>query len=93
NETMKVHYAKNIDPDEYDYNNEEMSFANAETHNNTINESRLQLHQLMNIQLPISNNNATSLSSKNLSPNNMFKKLIFGSAQRSDELMDKLDSR
>ncbi|CAG8458450.1 10604_t:CDS:2 [Cetraspora pellucida] len=91
-EAIKAHYTKNIDPDEYDYNNEEMSFANAETHNNTINEYRLQLRQLMNIQLPTSNKNVTSSSSKNLSPNNMFKELIFGSAQRSDEFTDELDS-
>ncbi|CAG8837993.1 22062_t:CDS:2, partial [Gigaspora margarita] len=28
---------------------------------------------------------------KNLSPNNMFKELIFGSAQRLQEIIDKLD--
>ncbi|CAG8657798.1 12404_t:CDS:2, partial [Dentiscutata heterogama] len=69
-----------------------MSFANAETRNNTINEYRLQLHQLMNIQSPTSNKNITSPSSKNLFPNNIFKKLIFGSAQRSVEFTDELDS-
>ncbi|CAG8619961.1 7551_t:CDS:2 [Cetraspora pellucida] len=143
-EAMKVHYAKNIDSNEYDYNNaeglqetpnydlesnslddenkniqniiynslfeywdhlsqicllailldlwlKEMTFANEETHNNTINECRFQLHQLMNIQLPISNKHATSSSSKNLSPNNMFKDLIFSNTQRSQEFTDELD--
>ncbi|CAG8818484.1 1650_t:CDS:1, partial [Dentiscutata erythropus] len=70
----------------------EMSFANGETRKNTINECRLQLHQLMDIQSPTSNKNAISPSSKNLSSNNMFKDLIFGSAQRSDEPTDELDS-
>ncbi|CAG8823268.1 10101_t:CDS:1, partial [Dentiscutata erythropus] len=63
------------------------------TLNNIIEECRLRLHQLMNVQPltsnvqpPTSNENATSPSTKNLSPNNMFKELIFGSAQRSQEL-------
>ncbi|CAG8818959.1 1109_t:CDS:1, partial [Racocetra persica] len=55
----------------------EMSFANEEIRNNAINECRHQLHQLMNIQSPTSNENTTSPSSKNLSSNNMFKNLIF----------------
>ncbi|CAG8768604.1 6941_t:CDS:2, partial [Gigaspora margarita] len=124
-EAMKVHYAKNIDPNEYDYNNEDdenegnisldtqenqseddielivkdveniiynslfeywdrplqicllATLLDPETRNNIINECRLQLHQLMNIQSPTSNNNTTSPSSKNLSPNNIFKELIF----------------
>ncbi|CAG8665939.1 5191_t:CDS:1, partial [Racocetra fulgida] len=69
----------------------EMSYANEETRNNAINECRHQLHQLMNIQSPTSNENTTP-SSKNLSSNNMFKNLIFGSAQRSQEFTDELDS-
>jgi len=68
-----------------------MPFANEETLNNTIEECRLRLHQLMNVQPPTSNENATSPSTKNLSPNNMFKELIFGSAQRSQEFTDELD--
>ncbi|CAG8748372.1 24812_t:CDS:2, partial [Gigaspora margarita] len=37
----------------------EMSFANTKTYNNTINKRRLQIHQLMNMQLPTSNNNTS----------------------------------
>ncbi|CAG8808560.1 14502_t:CDS:2, partial [Gigaspora margarita] len=69
----------------------EMPFANEETHDNTIEECRHQLHQLMNVQPPTSNEHATSPSAKNLSSNNMFKELIFGSTQRPQEFMDELD--
>ncbi|CAG8840205.1 36655_t:CDS:1, partial [Gigaspora margarita] len=68
-----------------------MPFANKETHDNTIKEYRLQLYQLMNVQLPTSNEHAISSSTKNFSSNNMFKELIFGSAQRLQKLMDELD--
>ncbi|CAG8811240.1 10890_t:CDS:2, partial [Gigaspora margarita] len=44
---------------------------------NTINEYRHHLHNLMNIQQPTSDESATSASSTNLLPNNMFKDLIF----------------
>ncbi|CAG8747881.1 1443_t:CDS:1, partial [Cetraspora pellucida] len=70
----------------------EISFANEETCCNTINEYRHQLHQLMNIQSSTSNEHVISSCSKNLSSNNMFKDLIFDSAQRSQEFIDELDS-
>ncbi|CAG8738334.1 5797_t:CDS:2, partial [Cetraspora pellucida] len=55
-------------------------------------ENQHQLYQLMNIQSPTSNEHVTSPRSKNLSSNNMFKDLIFGSAQRSQEFTDELNS-
>ncbi|CAG8780233.1 21635_t:CDS:2 [Gigaspora margarita] len=112
---MKVYYAKNIDPNEYNYNNTKvlilvknviviMKSVDAKinisdkTLNKTIEEYRLQLHQLMNmqpptlnVQPPISNENATFSSTKNFSSNNMFKELIFGSTQRLQEFTDELD--
>ncbi|CAG8818344.1 13344_t:CDS:2, partial [Gigaspora margarita] len=42
----------------------EMPFANEETLNKTIEEYRLQLYQLINIQLPTSNKNAIFLVQK-----------------------------
>ncbi|CAG8828516.1 41513_t:CDS:2, partial [Gigaspora margarita] len=83
-EAMKVYYIKNINPNEYDNNTKE-------TCDNTIEECRLQLHQLMNVQLPISNEYAILSSTKNHSSNNMFNELIFGSTQRLQELTDELD--
>ncbi|CAG8542160.1 6008_t:CDS:2 [Racocetra persica] len=66
----------------------EMAYENYEVCDNTIEEYRLQLHQLMNIQSPTPEEHA---SSENLSSNNMFRDLIFGKSQGSQESIDDLD--
>ncbi|CAG8624488.1 16591_t:CDS:2 [Dentiscutata heterogama] len=79
-EAMKAHYAKNIDPDEYDYNNEVLqetsNFDSESESSDDENESDISFEIQEN-----QTENDTELI-----------KLIFGSAQRSDEFTDKLDS-
>ncbi|CAG8839119.1 8129_t:CDS:2, partial [Gigaspora margarita] len=75
----------------YDSESDSSEDENKKTRDNTIEECRHQLHQLMNVQPPTSNEHTTLPSTKNLSPNNMFKELIFGSAQRLQEFTNELD--
>ncbi|CAG8795067.1 34226_t:CDS:2 [Gigaspora margarita] len=65
----------------------EMTFTNDDVCDHTIEECRLQLRQLISPpeEHPISSNLT------NISSNNMFKNIIFGKSQRSQESMDELD--
>ncbi|CAG8784672.1 23289_t:CDS:1, partial [Gigaspora rosea] len=65
----------------------EMAFANDDIRNQTIEECRIQLYQftLPSEEHPISSNPT------NISSNNMFKDMIFGKSQKSQESMDELD--
>ncbi|CAG8820709.1 31228_t:CDS:2, partial [Gigaspora margarita] len=83
------------DSNEYDYNIAEDIKVNISKKcykiEINISNSRLQLYQLINMQLPISNEHVTLLSTKILSSNHMFKELIFDSTQKSQEFMDEWD--
>ncbi|CAG8498676.1 16909_t:CDS:2 [Racocetra fulgida] len=64
-----------------------MTFANDDVHNHTIEECHSQLRQLM----PLSEEYPISSNPTNISSNNMFKNIIFGESQNSQESMDELD--
>ncbi|CAG8822729.1 18847_t:CDS:1, partial [Gigaspora margarita] len=64
-----------------------MIFANDDVCDYTIEEYRLQLCQLIS---PLEEHSILS-NLTNISSNNMFKNIIFGKSQRSQESMDELD--
>ncbi|CAG8757894.1 43965_t:CDS:2, partial [Gigaspora margarita] len=64
-----------------------MAFANNNIHNQTIEECQLQLYQF----IPPSEKHPISSNPTNISFNNIFKDMIFGKFQKSQESMDKLN--